>query len=51
MHAEIKIIRSGMDKFKELSNVRKCRPEVTPVEIVSIPARANRVVETGTPPL
>jgi hypothetical protein len=37
-----------MEKMKELINVGRGTPEFTPVEIGSIPERANPVVETGS---
>ena len=45
----INIERKGMEKMKEPINVGRGTPEFTPVEIGSIPERANPVVETGSP--
>ena len=49
LNAAINIERRGMEKMKELINVGRGTPEFTPVEIGSIPERANSVVETGSP--
>ena len=51
LNAAINIERRGMEKMKELINVGRGTPEFTPVEIGSIPERANPVVETGSPRL
>ena len=49
LNAAINIERKGIEKLKELINVGRGTPEVTPVEIGSIPARANPVAESGSP--
>ena len=49
LNAAINMKRKGMEKLEEPMNVGRGTPEITPVEIGSIPARANLVVETGSP--
>ena len=46
----INVLRRGMQSLeeKETENVGSGTPEFTPVEIGSIPERANPVVETGS---
>ena len=48
LNAAINIERKGMEKLKEIIDVGRGTPEVTPVEIGSIPTRANPVAETGS---
>ena len=48
VNAAINIERKGMEKLKEIINVGRGTPEVTPVEIRSIPERASQVNETGS---
>jgi hypothetical protein len=43
------IKRRGMERRKESMYVGRDTPDVTPVEIRSIPERANPAVETGSP--
>ena len=54
LNAAINVLRRGMQSLeenneKETEHVGRGTPEVTPVEIGSIPERANPVVETGSP--
>ena len=49
LNAAINIKRIGMQRLKETRYVGRGTPEFTPVEIGSIPARANPVAETGIP--
>jgi putative transposase len=48
VNAAINIERKGMEKLKKIINVGRGTPEVTPVEIRSIPERASQVNETGS---
>ncbi|MHB1813154.1 MAG: RNA-guided endonuclease InsQ/TnpB family protein, partial [Thermoplasmataceae archaeon] len=53
LNAAINVLRRGMQSLeeneeKETEHVGRGTPEVTPVEIGSIPERANPVVETGS---
>jgi putative transposase len=48
VNAAINIERKGIEKIKELMNLGRGTPEVTPVEIRSIPERASQVNETGS---
>jgi len=49
LNAAINIKRIGMQWLKETRYVERGNREFTPVEIGSIPARANPVAETGSP--
>jgi len=53
LNAAINVVRRGMQSLeeKETEHVGRGTPEFTPVEIGSIPERANPVVETGSPRL
>ena len=53
LNAAINVLRRGMQSLeeneeKETEHVGRGTPEFTPVEIGSIPERANPVVETGS---
>ena len=53
LNAAINVLRRGMQSLEEnneneTEHVGRGTPEVTPVEIGSIPERANPVVETGS---
>ena len=49
LNAAINIRRKGMEKLEEPRYSGRGTPEVTPVEIGSIPERVNPVVEIGSP--
>ena len=54
LNAAINVLRRGMQSLEEneeneTEHVGRGTPEFTPVEIGSIPERANPVVETGSP--
>ena len=49
VNAAINIERKGMKKMKELTNLGRGAPEVTPVETGDLPAMATPVAETGSP--
>jgi putative transposase len=51
LNAAINIKRKGIQMLKETKYVGRGTPEFTPVETGSIPAKANPVVETGSPRL
>ena len=50
LNAAINVVRRGMQSLeeKETEHVGSGTPEFTPVEIGSIPEKANPVVETGS---
>ena len=50
LNAAINVVRRGKQSLeeKETENVGSGTPEFTPVEIGSIPEKANPVVETGS---
>ena len=49
VNAAINIERKGMKKMKELMNLGRGTPEVTPVETGTLPAMATPITETGSP--
>ncbi|MHB8361830.1 MAG: zinc ribbon domain-containing protein, partial [Thermoplasmataceae archaeon] len=48
LNASINIKRKGIEILKESKYVGRGTPEFTPVKTVSIPEKANSVVETGS---
>ncbi len=51
LNAAINIKWKGINKLEKLKYAGRGTPGLTPVEIGSIPGRANPVVETGSPRL
>ncbi|MGC8629804.1 MAG: zinc ribbon domain-containing protein [Thermoplasmata archaeon] len=49
VNTAINIERKGMEKIEDHINVGRGTPELTLVEIRSIPERVNQVTETGIP--
>ena len=48
VNVAINIERKGMEKIKELMNLGRGTPEVTPVETGDLPAMTTPVAETGS---